>query len=510
MSSKPQDAPGTVYLVGAGPGDPGLITVRGVECLMRADVVLYDYLVNPVVVEQAARAATLVRLGHPDGGRTHSQDEINRLMVEAALDGKTVVRLKGGDPSVFGRGAEEAEALRAAGIPFEIVPGITTGLAVGAYCEIPITHHEDASAVALVTGRERSGKDEPGLDYAALAAFPGTLVLYMGVGRAEKWSSSLIEHGKRAATPVAIVRWCSRAQQEVVRCTLGTVASTVTDRGIRPPSVFVIGDVVARAPDVPWFAARPLFGTRVLVTGTPRTSEKLRHRLTDLGADVVVQPAIRVTEPPDWAPIDTALDRLGDYDWLVFSSGTGVDFFLRRMQERGWDARRLGHVKLAAVGAGTAERLERHSLHADLVPEAFVADSLAQALLDQAEGKRFLIARASRGRQVLTDVLRAAGAHVDQIVVYGNVDVEESDPEVSAALAAGAIDWITVTSSATAQSLDRLYGKSLGAIRFASIGPIASASLRELGYEPAVEASPQSTDGLVEAILRYEEAAPDS
>ncbi len=502
--NKPKPTPGTVYLVGAGPGDPGLITLRAVECLARADVVLYDYLANPVSLEHANGEAQLVRLGDSEAGRRPSQVEINALMVEAALEGKTVVRLKGGDPSVFGRGADETEALNAAGVPFEIVPGITTGLAVGAYCEIPITHHEDASAVALVAGRERSAKTETGLDFAALAAFPGTLILYMGVGRAEEWSGELIAHGKAEDTPVAIVRWCSRAQQEMVRCTLGTVVETITKQGVLPPSVFVVGDVVARAPDVSWFAARPLFGTNVLVTGTPGTSAKLRDRLEALGAGVIAQPAIEVTDPPDWAPVDAALDRLDQYDWLVFSSGNGVDFLFRRMFERGWDTRRLGNTKLAAVGAGTAERLERYHLRADLVPEKFVAESLAEALVTEADGKRILIARASRGRQVLAEALREAGAHVDQIVVYGNVDVEEPDPEVAAALVAGTIDWITVTSSATAQSVVRLYGEDLGDVRFASIGPIASASLRDLGYEPAVQASPQSTDGMVDAMLLHE------
>jgi uroporphyrinogen III methyltransferase/synthase len=290
----------------------------------------------------------------------------------------------------------------------------------------------------------------------------------------------------------------------MTRCTLGTVAQTIAEQGIRPPAVFVVGSVVARAPQVSWFAARPLFGTSVLVAGTPGTSAKLRDRLEALGAGVIAQPAIEVTDPPDWAPVDAALDRLDQYDWLVFSSGNGVDFLLGRLYDRGWDARRLGSAKLAAVGAGTAERLGRHHLMADLVPDKFVAESLAESLLGDADGKRILIVRASRGRQVLAEALRKAGAHVDQVVVYGNIDVEEPSPAVKAALAAGEIDWITVTSSATAQSVIRLYGEDLGEVRFASIGPITSASLRDLGYEPAVEASPQSTDGLVDAMLLCE------
>jgi uroporphyrinogen III methyltransferase/synthase len=501
MSTSPR-TPATVYLVGAGPGDPGLITLRGVECLRNADVVLYDYLVNPAVLAHAPASAELIALGVPGTGRTLSPEEITARMVGEAGRGRTVVRLKGGDPSVFGRAADETDALRAAGIPFEIVPGITTGLAVAAYCEIPITHQDEASAIALIAGRERDAKTESQLDHAALAKFPGTLVFYMGVGRAAEWSQALIEHGKPATTPVAMVRWCTRAQQETTRCTLDTVAEVIERKGLRPPVVFVVGDVVDRAPEVSWFAARPLFGTRVLVPGSPSVSEKLREGLAALGADVITQPAIHITDPPDWGPVDAALDLLDQYHWLVFSSANGVDYLLGRLLDRGGDLRGLGRVKLAAMGSGTAERLARYHLRADLVPEEFVAESLAQALIGEARDRRFLLARASRGRELLADALRQAGAEVDQVVVYGSADVAEPDAEVATALSAGEIDWITVTSSATMRSLVRLYGDALKKARLASIGPIASATLRELGYEPAAEASPQTTTALVEAILR--------
>ncbi|NIM52705.1 MAG: uroporphyrinogen-III C-methyltransferase [Gemmatimonadales bacterium] len=498
----PSTAPATVYLVGAGPGDPGLITLRAVECLSQADVVVYDYLVNPAVLQHASPSAELVCLGQPSTGRALSPNEITARVLDEARRGRTVVRLKGGDPSVFGRGADETEALREAGIPFEIVPGITAGLAVAAYCEIPITHHDDASAVALIAGRERHDKATSHLDYGALAEFPGTLVFYMGVSRVAQWSQALMEHGKPPETPVAIVRWCTRAQQRTVRCTLGTVAEVVDQQEIRPPAVVVVGNVVNRAPQLSWFAARPLIGTRVLVAGSPGTSQRLRHRLALLGADVITAPAIRITDPPDWAPVDAALDRLDQYDWLVFSSGNGVDYLIRRLHDRGGDVRRLGQVKLAAMGSGTAERLAGYHLRADLVPEQFVAESLAQALVQDATGQRFLLARASRGREVLADELTRAGAHVDQIVVYDSVDVEDPDPDVVTALSSGEIDWITVTSSAAAQSLARLYGDTLRRARLVSIGPVTSTALRDLGYEPAAEASPQTTAGLVDAILR--------
>jgi len=501
MTPEPSATVGKVYLVGAGPGDAGLITLRGVECLRQADVVLYDYLVNPAIVEHAPPSAELVGLGHHKHGRALSPKEITARMLEEARKGRTVVRLKGGDPSIFGRGADEQEALRAAGVPFEIVPGITAGLAVAAYCEIPITHHEEASAVALITGRERDAKHESHLD-CGLADFPGTLIYYMGVRQAGEWSGALIEQGKAVDTPVAIVRWCSRAQQQLVRCTLGAVPEVIERQQITPPAVFVVGSVVDRAPAVSWFAARPLISARVLVTGSPGTAEPLRDGLVELGAEVMTRPTIRVIDPPDWAPVDAALERLGEYDWLVFSSGNGVDYLLRRLADRGGDVRRLGGVKLAAMGSGTAERLARYSLRADLVPEEFVAESLARALVAEAGGRRFLLARTNRGRQVLAEELERSGARVDQIVVYGSVDVEEPDPSVVAALKSGEIDWVTVTSSAIARALVRLYGAALREARLASIGPLTSATLRELGYEPAAEASPYSTAGLIDAIVR--------
>ena len=506
MTVTPDKTPGTVYLVGAGPGDPGLLPMRAVECLGRADLVLYDYLANPVALEHASASAELACLGNHRSGRILSQDEIVARMLEGAREGKTVVRLKGGDPSIFGRGADEIVPLREAGIPFEIVPGITAGLAVAAYAEIPITHHEDASAVALITGQERRAKSTSSLDFGALAGFPGTLIFYMGVRRAAIWSQALIENGKPAETPVAIVRWCTRPEQRMVRCTLGTVVETVETGNIRPPSLFVVGNVVNRAPDLSWFAARPLFGSRVLVAGSPGTSAELRRRLSELGADVVSQPAIRLTDPEDWGPVDAVLNKLDQYDWLVFSSKNGVDYFFRRLFDSGGDARRLGSVKLAAVGSGSAEQLAQYSLKVDLVPEEFNAESLAEALAGEAKGKRFLLARASRGRDVLADELQQAGGQVDQIVVYDSVDVEAPYAEVAAALSAGEIDWVTVTSSATAKSLARLYGDALRQARLASISPLTSSVLKDLGYEIAAEASPHTMAGLTEAILRAGEA----
>jgi uroporphyrinogen III methyltransferase/synthase len=507
MTIKTNAGPGMVYLVGAGPGDARLLTLRAVECLEQADVVLYDYLVNPAALEHASPSADLVCLGHHGTGRALSPDQITARMLYESLRGRTVVRLKGGDPSVFGRGADETGALSDAGVPYEIVPGITAGFAAAAYCEIPVTHHDDASAVALVAGRERQSKDMPSLDYRALAAFPGTLILYMGVKRVAEWSGALVRHGRPPDTPVAIVRWCSRARQQTVRCTLQTVAEVVREQGILPPALFVVGKVVDRAPQLSWFAARPLTGARVLLAGSRGTSERLRDRLAALGADVLMQPVVRITDPPDWAPVDAALERLDAYDWLVFSSGNGVDYLVRRVFEHGGDVRRLGAVKLAAVGSGTAERLAQYHLQADFAFEQFSAESLAQALAGQPEGQRFLLAEAGRGWDVLVGKLEAAGSRVDQIAVYDRVELTAPNPDILAALSSGEVDWITVTSSATARSLVRLYGDALRSAQLASISPLTSSALRDEGYEPAAEAFPHTAAGLVDAIIAADKIA---
>lgn len=501
MTDSPSQSPGTVHLVGAGPGDPGLITVRATECLRQADLVLYDYLANPTLVEYAPEGAELIRLGRHDKGRTLTPDEITDVMVKAALEGRNVVRLKGGDPSIFARGGDEADACRAAGVPFEIVPGITSGLATAAYAEIPLTHHKDASAVALITGHERDEKKESHLDYQALATFPGTLVFYMGVKWAGRWSEALVEHGKSPDTPVAVVQWCSRARQQTCKCTLGTVASVVGEQGLKPPALFVVGKVVDHAPTISWFQERPLFGTSVLVAGSKRTSSRIRKKISVLGAEVITQPAIRVTGPSSWAPVDATLETLGEYDWLVFTSGNGVDGLVGRIMETKGDVRPLAQVKIAALGRGTAERLEHYHLKADLAPARVDADSLAHSLMERAESGAILFARAGGSRPILAEELEELGAAVDQVSVYRTVEVEEPNEDVADALEAGEVSWIAVTSSPTARSLVKLYGEALRTARIVSISPLTSATLRELGHPPATEAMPHTVDGLVQAML---------
>jgi uroporphyrinogen III methyltransferase/synthase len=525
-----QESPGKVYLVGAGPGDAGLITWRGVECLRNADAVLYDYLVNPAILRHAPSHAQLICLGrhrqatekNDAAAKKNSRDriwdqaEINAQLVKLAHEGQRVVRLKGGDPVVFGRLAEEAAALEAAGIDYEIVPGITAALAAGSCAGIWITQRDNASAVALVTGHEGDSEHAPPLDYQALAAFPGTLVFYMGVTTAREWTAALLAAGKPAATPAAIIRRCSWPDQTTIRCTLGTVVEQIDTARLRPPVIVIVGDVAGSlsvgekagmmAP-ASWFTRRPLFGKRILLTRPIDRADALWQPLTELGADCLVQPAIEVSPPDDWQPVDAALARLAEFDWLVFSSVNGVQFLLDRLLATGGDVRKLAGIKLAAIGPGTTEELAKYHLRVDGQPaEVYRAEALAELLAKNARGKSFLLARASRGREVLAETLRAAGATVEQIIVYRSTDVAQPDAEIFSALKAGRIDWTTVTSSAIARSLAKMFGEDLRKTKIVSISPVTSATLRELGFPPAAEAKQYSMEGVVSAIFEANRA----
>jgi uroporphyrinogen III methyltransferase / synthase len=516
-------AKGKVFLVGAGPGDPGLVTLRAVEILKRADLVLYDYLVNPAILTHCRPDAHLVSLGKHGSGRVATQDEINQRLLMGTHVFENVVRLKGGDPLVFARAAEELDFLVQHGIEFEIVPGVTAAFAAASYAGIPVTHRDTASAVALVTGREGEAFDgqqraEPlasSLDYEALARFPGTLVFYMGVTTVENWSQALVAAGKPPTTPVAILRHVSLPDQKRIDATLSDVAAVVKQNKLRPPVVFIIGDVATHGAAWSWFEKRPLFGRRVLVTRPAHQAAELVSSLAALGAEVHLQPAIEIRPPADWSPVDRALERFDRFDWLVFSSSNGVRSLLLRLLGQsghydqcpdytglGWarDLRSLGKIKIAAIGPGTADELARFRLRADVVPDEYRAESLAQALKGGAAGKRFLLVRASRGREVLADELAKVGGVVEQVVVYESLDVENPAPEIADQMAAGKIDWTTVTSSAIARSLARMFGDSLKRTKLVSISPVTSTTLCELGFEPAAEAKLYTMAGVVQAI----------
>lgn len=494
---------GKVYLVGAGPGDPGLLTLRGAECIRNADIVLYDYLASPELLLGMRKDAERICLGRHGHGRLMSQEEINEAMLRHAKAGRTVVRLKGGDPTIFARLAEELAALESAGVPYEIVPGVTAAQAASSHAGIPLTQRDDASCVALVTGHEMPGKTLT-LDYAALANFPGTLVFYMGVTTAPAWSQSLMEHGKAAATPVAIVRRCSLPDQETVFTTLGNVGNVLRESKLRPPAVIVVGEV-ARERDVDnWFTTRPLFGRTVLVTRPEHQSLDIGQRLRGLGANVLYQPAVEIREPADWSAVDDVIARLREFEWLVFSSANGVHYFFKRLMHQGHDLRRIAGAKLAAIGPATAVALQEWKLTADLRPERFRAEELAGVLSPHVSGKHVFLARAIRGREVLAEKLTEAGAKVEQAVVYESRDVEQAQADVSEALAAGRVDWVTVTSSAIARSVARMFGDALNRTQLAAISPLTAETLGKLGYASAAVADVYTAEGLVDAMLRAE------
>ena len=502
---------GFVYLVGAGPGDPSYITLRAVQCLKRADVVLYDYLVNPRILQHVSAGVDCFCMGRHgqspenqnsgDLRKLWKQDEINAECIRLAGQGKHVVRLKGGDPAIFARAAEEAAALEEAGIGYEIVPGITAALASGTCVGIPLTHRDKASAVALITGHERNGKSESSLDYKALAQFPGTLVFYMGVTASRHWTQALIEHGMPADTPAAIVRKISCPEQVTVRCTLQEVADRFTgEHRIRPPAIVILGDVVGNHELNSWFEQRPLFGKRILVTRAIDQAESFAVKLSQLGAEVVLQPAIEIQPPHEYEALDQAIESIADVNWIVFSSGNGVRFFLNRLIDQGYDARHLAQAKLAAIGPGTAAALKEFNLKADLLPEVYRAESMVEAMGPLVANQTVLLIRASRGREVLPAGLREAGANVKQVVVYQSLDVQQVSPSTMEALEQG-IDWVTFTSSAIARSAIVLLGDHLRGVKSVSISPITSETMRGLGLEPTVEAVQHDLDGMIQAIL---------
>lgn len=510
-------ATGKVYLVGAGPGEPSLITVRGFTLLEQADVVFYDYLVDPVLLSHAglldenSTPRELVCLGRHGAGRLLSQDEINAAMIAAALDGKMVVRLKGGDPAIFGRTAEEIAALETAGIPYEVVPGVTSALAASSYAGIPLTHRDVASTVALVTGQECRDKELDSLDLARLAQFPGTLVFYMGVTTVPRWSTELIAHGKPSETPVAIIRRATLVDQQVIKTTLAEVANLIQSTMLRPPAIIIVGEVVNAATSVPWFSpeqnevSKPLLGKTVVVTRPEHQSRDMLRELHQLGASTLSQPAIEISVPQSWEKVDEALTELPTYDWLAFSSTNGVNYFLDRLLATGRDLRVLGGCKLATIGPATATALERFYLHADMQPKEYRAEALAEELAPQVHGKRVLLVRANRGREVLAEMLTEAGALVSQVVVYESRDVTQPSERVPKLLRAGKIDWVTVTSSAIARSLIRLFGDELKKTKLAAISPLTAEVLGEAGYDTAVVAKEYTTTGVVKAIAAAEQ-----
>ena len=494
-----------VALVGAGPGNPGLLTVRAVECLAQADLVLYDRLVPAGLLDGTPETAECLCVDELPGCHPERVPAIHQKMIDEARAGRRVVRLKGGDPFVFGRGGEEAEALAEAGVEYEIVPGVTAALGAAAYAGLPLTHRKYGSAVAFVTGHEKPGKTESPLDWAALARFPGALVVYMGVARMPNVVHNLLENGMAPDTPTAAVQWATTGRQRTVEAPLSGLVEAVETAGLKAPALLFIGATAALRPRLAWFEKRPLFGKRVLVTRPRRQAGDMARRLEQLGAIVSVMPTVEVKEPADWGPVDQALANLGRYQWLVFTSVNGVHFFLRRLRHIGRDVRALGSVRLAVIGPATADALRTYHLEPDLIPPEYRSESLAAALKEHVAGQRVLLARADRGRDLLRQELSAV-AEVEQVAVYSQVDAVEIDLEVLEQINQGHMDFITLTSSKIAEALIRLLSPAArrrirsGEIQLVSISPVTSAAIRKLDLPVAAEASEFTTEKVVEAL----------
>jgi uroporphyrinogen III methyltransferase / synthase len=480
---------GIVYLVGAGPGDPGLMTRRSLELIAAADAILYDRLIPPGALDGARPGADMRYVGKEPGAAAMEQEEINALLVELGRAGKRVVRLKGGDPFVFGRGGEEAEALATAGIPFEVVPGVTAGVAAPAYAGIPVTHRDSASAVAFVTGHEDPEKPGSALDWEALARFPGTLVFYMGVGRLPLIAERLVACGRSPDEPAAVVARGTLADQQTVTGTLADIAERGAQAGLRPPAVTLIGPVAELGDTLAWLERRPLHGQVVAVTRARAQASGLAARLSELGAEVLETPAIRIE------PRTVELPALDGLALLCFTSANGVSIFFDALPG---DARSLAGTRVAAIGPGTAAALRERGIAPDVVPERFVAEGLLDALDGEPlQGRRVLVARAAQARDVLPEGLRDRGAEVEVLALYDTVS-EPLDQAKREALARAT--HVTFTSSSTVRFfLDG--GGSVGDARVISIGPVTSATLREHGIEPHAEARTHDVDGLIDAIV---------
>ena len=492
--------PGVVYLVGAGPGDPGLMTARSLALIAEADAIFHDRLIPPGALDGARADAELVYVGKRPGVPSVPQEEIGERLVAAAKEGKSVVRLKGGDPFVFGRGGEEGEALRAAGVEFEVVPGVTAGVAATAYAGIPVTHRDDASAVAFLTGHENPEKGETTLDWEALARFPGTLVFYMGVKRLAENTAALVAAGRDPDEPAAAVERGTMPGQRTVVASLGTIAAEVEREGIGAPALIVVGRAVRRREQLAWIERRPLHGRTVVVTRARAQASGLAARLRELGAEAVELPAIRIEPRTGSEEVRQAISSLGDYSLVCLTSPNGVRLLFEAMTEAGLDARALAGATVAAIGAGTARALAEHGIAADIVPERFVAEALVERLAGtEVEGRRVLVARAAEARDVLPDALRERGAEVDVVALYETVR-EQPDPEAVAA--AQDADYVTFTSSSTVTNLTEALGERFpGGARVVSIGPVTSETAVAAGLRVDVEAERHDVDGLVQALL---------
>ncbi|GBE12637.1 uroporphyrinogen-III C-methyltransferase [bacterium BMS3Abin13] len=513
-------ASGKVYLVGAGPGDPGLITLRGKYLLERAEVVVYDYLANKKLLRHAPLTATLIYVGKKGGGlHAFTQEGINQMLIGHGKAGRMVVRLKGGDPFIFGRGAEEIEALVAEGIPFEVVPGVTSATAAATYAGIPITHRGYTASVAFVTGHEDPAKKKSNIRWDKLATGVGTIVIYMGIKNLPIITKKLIDNGRDPQTPVAVVRWASTPQQHSVVGTLETIAEVVHQADIKPPALIIVGEVVRLRETIDWYEKRPLFGRHIVVTRTREQASELVALLEEHGADCLEYSTIHIEPVDDYQVFDRELARIDSYQWLLFTSLNAVTYFFKRLYDLGLDARSLGGPRIAAVGKTTGDELLKYGIRVDLIPEKFTGEGLAESLIAAgAGGSRVLIPRALKAREILPEMLAGAGAQVTVAPVYQNVPPQGRKEQLREQLAAAEIDLLTFTSSSTvtnfltmvdAASPEELH-RLLDKVTIAAIGPITAKTVAQSGLKVDIQPERYTIADMVDAIVEYYNNHQDS
>ena len=506
-----KDAGGIVFLVGAGPGAPDLITMRGANVMRTADVVIYDYLVSPEILRLAPAGAERIFAGKKGGGEPSAeQSEINRTLIEHARAGRRVVRLKGGDPFIFGRGGEEAEALAAAGIPFEVVPGVTSAIAAPAFAGIPLTHRERGSFVAFITGHQDSAREPqaaiPWDDLARAARGRGTLVILMATARMRENLARLAAGGLPGETPAAAIQWGSTAAQKTVIATAGTLAEEAERAGLRAPAVIVVGECAALGRELRWFEAMPLFGRRIVITRAAGEAGEFAARIRALGGEAIEFPAIESAPPSSYETLDRAIAEIGSFDWVIFTSANGVESFAERMRTRGRDIRKMGRASIAAIGPATAERVRRYAMTVAAMPAEYRAEAVIGAIgAERIAGARILIPRAEVAREILPELLRQHGAR--EVVVapaYRTVKPADADVErMRALIAAGAIDLVTFTSSSTVTNFAEIVGAPIAGLKAAAIGPITAETARERGFEVVAAPREYTVEALIAAIVDY-------
>ncbi|MBI5816113.1 MAG: uroporphyrinogen-III C-methyltransferase [Nitrospinae bacterium] len=499
---------GIVYLIGAGPGDPGLLTVKGKQLIETADVVVYDYLANPKFIEYARPDAEIVYVGKMGGDHTMSQEEINALLVDRCRKGKSVARLKGGDPFIFGRGGEEAQELVRAGLEYEVVPGVTAGVAAAAYSGIPLTHRDFTATVAFVTGHEDPTKDDSNIYWDKISTGIGTLVFFMGIKNLPNIVSNLVKNGRSAQTPVAVIRRGTWPEQRTVTGTLETIVEIVQKAGIKAPAITVVGDVVGLKPELDWFETKPLFGKKIVVTRAREQASGFAERLAKSGAEVIEFPTIQTEDPPSWDSLDAALEKLSEFDWIVFTSVNGVKHFVKRLRERCADVRELKGLKVCAIGPKTAEAIENMGVRVDVVPAEYRAEGIIEALgAGEVKGKKFLVPRAKVAREVLPEQLEKMGASVTVAETYVTVKPAGRTEKMRKMFENGEVDAVTFTSSSTVTNFMEMFGegaaKLMNGVTVASIGPITSQTARGKGLNPVIEPSDFTTEALAAAIERH-------